>query len=110
MFAAAEFILSPQLVAFLTTLLIPVIVAAVSKSGLADRWRAVITLVLAAAHTLIVDAIDPSGAAILSGAMFQQWMLATAIAVFSYVGLWKPFTNGALNDRILPTIGFGKVA
>jgi hypothetical protein len=107
---AVDFIVSPQVVAFLTTLLIPVAVALVSKSGLSDRWRAVLTLILAAVHTLVVDAIDPSGAAVISGATFQQWMLTTAIAVFAYVGLLKPLTNGTLNDRILPNIGFGKAA
>jgi hypothetical protein len=106
---AAEFVLNGNAVTWITAFLLPVAVAAVTKSGASDRLRAVVLLVLTAVHTLVTQAVDPAtGDAILSSTTLNQWLLTTLIAVFSYLGAWKPIAQ--INDRLLPSVGLGKAA
>jgi hypothetical protein len=103
----ADVVLAPTFVTFLITLALPFLVALVTKAVASDRLRAVILLVLTAANTLIGEAIVDDGSAIFSKDTFLKWMLQTAIAVFAYLGFWKPVTQ--VNQRVAPNVGLSDV-
>ena len=99
----ADVVLAPTFVTFLVTLLLPVLVALVTKAVASDRLRAVILLVLTAITTLIGEAIVDDGSAIISKDTFMKWVMATLIAVASYLGFWKPVAN--INAKAAPAVG-----
>lgn len=99
-------VLSTAAVSFILTLAVPVVTALVTKAEAPDRVKAVVTIILAAVVVLITQAVDDSGAAVLSGATFLAWLQTTAIAVASYLGFYKPVLD--VNSRLLPGVGIGK--
>lgn len=99
----ADVVLAPTFVTFLVSLLLPVVVALVTKWNASDRLRAVVLLVLTAVNTLIGEAIVDDGSAIFSKDTFLKWALQTAVAVVTYLGFWKPITN--VNNNVAPNTG-----
>jgi hypothetical protein len=82
-------------------MLIPVLVSAVTKSGVSDKLRALLTAALAVAAAAVNNkngVVDPTtfGNAVL--------MLVSAVGV--YAGFWKHFK---INEKVLPNVGFGYV-
>jgi hypothetical protein len=98
-------LISTNAVTLILTLLIPVAVATVTKLHLADRWKSVVTIVLSGLVTLITSARTDGGAAVISAQMAFDWTITTAIAITSYVGLWKPVAD--VNRRFAPGVGIG---
>lgn len=94
-----------NVVSFVLTLLIPVVVAFITKAALPSRWKAVITLVLSAAVSLITMNRLADGTAVFSLQTLYEWSLTTAIAVVSYLGLWQPV--GQVSERLAPKAGIG---
>jgi hypothetical protein len=99
----ADVVLAPTFVTFLVTLALPLLVALVTKAVASDRLRAVILLVLTAVNTLIGEAIIDDGSAIISKDTFLKWVMATLIAVATYLGFWKPIVN--VNAKVAPNVG-----
>jgi hypothetical protein len=99
----ADVVLAPTFVTFLVTLALPLLVALVTKAVASDRLRAVILLVLTAVNTLIGEAIVDDGSAIISKDTFLKWVMATLIAVATYLGFWKPIVN--VNAKAAPNVG-----
>jgi len=100
---AADVVLAPTFVTFLITLALPVLVALATKAVASDRLRAVILLVLTAVNTLIGEAIVDDGSAVFSKDTFLKWVMATAIAVVTYLGFWKPIVD--VNSKAAPEVG-----
>ena len=103
-----EVVLSPHWVSFILTLLLPVLVALVTKASVSDRVRAVLLMILVAVNVLITNAITDTGTAVFSKEMFLEWLINLAVAVFAYLGFWKPVTQ--VNARAMPEVGIGPPA
>lgn len=95
--------ISTNVVALICTLLIPVAVALITKNVTNDKIKAVATMVLAGVVVLIQRNRADNGTAVISAQAAFDWTITTAVAIASYVGLWKPITN--VNDRLLPHKG-----
>lgn len=100
--------LKPDLLTLLLTLLIPVAVAIVTKASLPSKWKAVLTIILAALVTLLQQARGPEGTAVLSAVVMFQWAITTAIAIAAYLGFYKPVVN--INQTVVPEVGVGPKA
>lgn len=100
---AADVVLAPTFVTFLITLALPFLVALVTKWNASDRLKAALLLVLTAVNTLVGQAIVDNGSAVISKQTFLNWMLATAVAVASYLGFWKPVVH--VNSKAAPNFG-----
>jgi hypothetical protein len=103
----ADVVLAPTFVTFIISLLLPFLVALVTKAVASDRLRAVVLLVLTAVNTLVGEAIVDDGSAIISKDTFLKWALQTAIAVVAYLGFWKPVVN--VNAKAAPNAGLSDV-
>jgi hypothetical protein len=99
-------LLTASSVSVLLTLAVPVLTAVVTKAAAPAKVKAVVSIVLAAVATLVSSAVDGTGQAVLSGPMFTDWLVTTAVAVASYLGFYKPVLS--INDRLIPRFGLGK--
>ena len=97
--------ISSNIVALVVTLLIPLAVALVTKSAASAAVKSISTMVLTAAVVLIRRSQVDGGASIISAQVAFDWTITTAIAIASYVGLWKPLANP--NAKLAPTLGIG---
>lgn len=91
-------------VSLLLTLLIPVAVAIVTKSHLDSRYKAVITMILAAVVVLVHRSTVDNGDAIISTKVAFDWVVTTAVAVASYLGWWQQVN---INAKAAPNVGIG---
>jgi uncharacterized membrane protein len=95
------------LVTVLLSLVIPVLVSALTKAAAPDWVKDVANLILTGVAALITTATQVDGTAVISWVTFREWALALAISIAMYVKVWKAV---GLNDRMLPNIGLGKAA
>lgn len=86
-------------------LLIPVAVALVTKANASARVKAVVSMILAAAVTLLTEARLDDGSALLSFDTVQTWALNLSVAVATYLGFWRPVVD--VNDKAAPEVGIG---
>ena len=99
--------LDPQVVRTIVVLVIPVLVGLVTKASASDRVKAVVTIVLAAVGTLIVNATGDDGSAVVSAPVVWDWLVTTGLAVASSLGVLKPLAGGDLNGKLAPSVGLG---
>lgn len=88
----------------LVSLIIPVLTGFLTKLNAPTTLKQAITIVLAAVNTLIVDATVGDGGAIITKENGLLWAVSTAIAVFSYLGYYKPHEA---NAKLNPDKGLG---
>jgi len=86
-------------------LIVPVVVAVVTKAAAPARLKAAVTIVLAAVVALLTANRVDTGQAVMSFATVQAWAVDTMVAVFAYLGLWKPIVD--VNARMFPGKGLG---
>lgn len=96
-------VIHANVVTFILTLLIPVATALLTRSTAVSWKKAVTTIVLGGAVTLLTVNQLPDGTALLTLQTMFDWLMTTAIAVVTYLGLWKPVL--AVNQRIAPDFG-----
>lgn len=97
--------LSANVVHLILTLLIPLAVAFVTKASASAALKAIVSIVLAAVVTLITRSRLGDGSAVLSYQVVYDWVITTAVAVASYLGVYKPVLD--INEKALPDFGIG---
>lgn len=88
----------------LVSLVIPVLTGLLTKFNAPTALKQALTIFLAAVNTLIVDATVGDGGAIITKENGLLWAVSTAIAIFSYLGLYKPHDA---NAKLSPDSGLG---
>lgn len=88
----------------LISLVIPVLTGLVTKVTAAPAVKQVVTIVLAAVNTLVVNATLADGTAVISKETGLLWAVSTGIAITSYLGLYKPHDA---NTKLSPQSGIG---
>lgn len=86
----AQVSLNATVVSFVVAAVIPVLVGIVTKARTSSGVKGLLTLVLNAANALIVNAAVADGKAVISKETFVNWLLALAISIATYKGLYKP--------------------
>ncbi len=92
------------LVTGLVSLIIPFFTALITKASASPTVKQVVTIVLAAVNTLIVSNTLQDGTAVISKENGLLWAVSTAIAITSYLGIYKPH---ALDAKTNPEFGLG---
>jgi hypothetical protein len=98
------FTLSPIVLATVTGVLLPVLVALVTKVHAPPKVKVVANLVLSAVAALLLNAVNADGYAVVSSAMLATWLQQTAISIAAYLGIYKPLGAPA---RLAPNVGLG---
>ena len=88
----------------LVSLAIPVLTGLLTKINAAPAVKQVVTIVLAAINTLIVQSTLADGTAVISKENGLLWAVSTGIAITSYLGIYKPHDA---NAKLSPDTGFG---
>jgi hypothetical protein len=101
----AAITISAQVVSIITGLLLPVLVAGVTKLNASETVKATAGLVLAAAAALIVQATQADGSAVITGSLLLTFAFVWVPQIASYYGWWKPAVK--INERIFPSVGIG---
>jgi len=97
--------LSPHIVSFVITLLLPVLIALIYKAQVSATIRGVTLMVLTAVNVLITNAVVDTGQAIISRETFTQWILQLAIAIAMYLGVYR-LPGVDVNNKVAPKVGF----
>jgi hypothetical protein len=91
-------------VSAILALFIPVLTGLITKSSAAVGIKQGVTIFLAAVASLFSANVVGDGSAVISKETFLLWAMNTAIALTTYVGIYKPH---AIDDRLVPDKGFG---
>jgi hypothetical protein len=95
--------LDPIQVHVITGVVLPVLVGLLVKSNFPSKVKVIVTFVASGFVTLLLNAVNDSGVAVLSWDLVTYWLIQTVIAVSMYLGVYREF---GLNDS-LPTIPLG---
>jgi hypothetical protein len=96
--------ISAILVTLIVTMILPALVAAVTKSSASPGIKQFVTALLAAVTGLVVTSTQLDGTAVF-GKESALLALSTFIAAqATYWGLWRPH---AVNDKLAPAAGLG---
>lgn len=82
--------LSPLLVSFVIAALIPILTGVLTKATWSSGTKGLLTLVLTAVQTLIVQNVTADGGAFFSQEVLLAFMLSFVISIASYYGVYKP--------------------
>ncbi len=88
----------------LVSLVIPVLTGLLTKVSAPTALKQVFTIFLAAVNTLVVTSTLQDGTAVISKETGLLWAVSTAIAITSYLGIYKPH---ALDAKTNPEFGLG---
>jgi hypothetical protein len=91
-------------VSALLSLIIPVVTGLLTKVTAAPAVKQIITIVLAAVASLISTNTVQDGTAVISKETGLLWAMNTAIAITSYLGIYKPHDA---NAKLSPESGLG---
>lgn len=102
-----EYIVSPQLWKLITAILIPVVVALLTKVNARPLVKGAIAIVISFIDALVLRAVTlPDGAAMFSQAMIEDVVYIYAIQFLSYFGFYKlPQVNLAGRSFVAPNAG-----
>lgn len=101
---AFELTLAPFTVSVLSSLVIPVLVALVTKSGASSKLKGSLLLVLSSVAGVIATNLDTFGGAVLSQQTIQNAGMAFATSLAMYLGFYKTL---GINDKLAPNFGLG---
>lgn len=96
--------LSTFTVVVVTSFLIPAVTGLLTKVSASATVKQIVTLVLAAINGLIVTNTQADGTALISLTTLQYAVLSLAIAIVSYLGIYKPHDA---NAKLAPNLGLG---
>ena len=91
-------------VSALLSLVIPVLTGLITKVNAAPAVKQITTIVLAAVASLVATNTVQDGTAIISKETGLLWAMNTAIAITSYLGIYKPHNA---NAKLSPESGLG---
>lgn len=96
--------LSEFTVLVITSLLIPLATGLITKISASATVKQIVTLALATVVGIVTTSTQVDGTAIISLTTLQYALLSFAIAVVSYLGLYKPHDA---NAKLAPNAGIG---
>lgn len=88
----------------LVSLVIPVLTGLITRYDASPTLKQLFTIFFAAVNTIVVQSTLADGTAVISKETGLQWAVSTAIALFSYVGIYKAHD---LNASLAPEKGLG---
>lgn len=88
----------------ITSLLIPLATGLITKLNASATVKQIVTLALSTVVGIVTTSTQADGTAIISLTTVQYALLSFAIAVVSYLGLYKPHDA---NARLAPNAGLG---
>lgn len=94
----------------LVGVVLPVVTALLVKAGASDKVRVAVGIILAGLTTVLTQLAVDGQDAVVTWETVRLFLLTYGVQVLSYVGLWKPVTNGTLNQKVAPNVGVGKAA
>lgn len=96
--------LSAELVLVLVSVAIPVLTGLITKADAKPTVKQVVTITLAAVNAVVVANVAEDGSAVLTNSVLLDAGVSWAIAVTSYLGIYKPHDS---NDHLAATKGLG---
>lgn len=84
------FVVSAPVIMTLVGIVIPVLNGLLTKANTSGTVKGVLTIVLTAVGTLLVNATVADGTGVFTSQVLFTWAYTTVIAIVSYVGVWKP--------------------
>lgn len=103
----SEIQLSPLTIQLVIGLVIPLAVGLATRYTTSAGFKVLLTMVLNAVQTLIVQATVASGVAIISKETFIAWLMALVVSIATYLGVYKPvnLTSSSPDGALLPNKG-----
>lgn len=97
-------VLTPSIVKIITGVLLPFLVAAVTKYNGSKTIKAVVGIVVAAVVATVERALAVDGSAVFSESLVVDMVTLYGVQVLTYFGLWRAVN---INARIAPEVGVG---
>jgi hypothetical protein len=97
------FTISAQNLVILTSVIVPLVVGFFTKLDASPRVKVVVNLVLTAFMSLIGNALNENGIAVISSQMFSNFVIGLVVSIGTYYGVYKPLeipTKSAPNKGI----------
>lgn len=99
---SSEFIITKPIWTMLTGLVLPFVVALITKASASSTFKGVIGIILAALAALIERATLTDGGAVFTSALLFDVLMVYGPQLLTYLGVWKQVD---LNSKIAPTKG-----
>lgn len=96
--------IEPLVVTLILSLVLPVVVGAVTKLSATTAVKNVAVIVVTAVATLINANVTDTGAAVISWNTAAYWLISLFTTITAYLGLYKPVEA---NASLAPDFGFG---
>lgn len=100
-----HFIISPIYWTVVVGLLLPVVVAALTKNRASSRTRAVLAILGDAIAAIAIRATTVDGSGLIDQALIIDFAFLFVPTVASYVGFWQPVAQ--VNEKLAPNFGIG---
>lgn len=97
-------VLTPIVVTIVTGLLLPFLVAAITKSNATSFLKGIVGVVLAFIAAVLERAMLTDGSALISGGLLVDVGAVYIPQLATYIGIWQ---HKGLNTKILPDFGIG---
>lgn len=95
----------PQTLTIVGSVVIPFLIALITKSKAADKLKASFNIVLTGAWAFLANSVTDTGHAVFSLTSLRDWAVGIVVSIGTYYGVLKPMGG---NEALLPGKGFGK--
>jgi len=97
-------VLTPIVVTIVTGLLLPFLIAFVTKANASSLVKGIAGIVLAFAAAVIERAMLTDGSAVISGGLLVDVGAVYIPQLASYIGVWQ---HAGINNKFAPNVGIG---
>lgn len=97
--------LDPLMVNLIIAAIIPILTGLFTKANWSKGTKGLLTLVLTAVQTLIVQNVTPDGGAFLSKEVLLAFALSFVISIATYYGAYKPFGITSSPTMVRTSVG-----
>lgn len=99
-----KFVLTPLVVTIITGLLLPFLIALITKANASSLLKGLVGIVLAFVAAVLERAMLTDGSAIISGGLLVDVGAVYIPQLATYIGVWQ---HAGLNNKLAPNLGIG---
>lgn len=101
----ASLVVTAPVLSIVTGLLLPFVIALITKAATSSTVKAVVGIVVAAIAATIQRATQADGHAVFTAALLLDIGLVYGPQLLTYLGLWSKLGQGGINAKLLPNTG-----
>lgn len=101
----ASLVVTAPVLSIVTGLLLPFVIAVITKAATSSTVKAIVGIVVAAIAATVARATQADGHAVFTAALLLDIGLVYGPQLLTYLGLWSKVGSGGINAKLLPNTG-----